>query len=249
MDLTNINKNFNDDKENIKNYFVIDIDNLDWLNIVYIYAKILSNYLDSITEIKEELELKNLVRINYSSSKSGVHIKVNVKNNFRENLYLRSYFNDDINRVKMDILRANNKGVGFTYDVSFKYKSNKLISNSKSFEIINYKFMLEKINMKKNTFYKLIKYIKLGNMLKINLVLSGHKKIKTNLDFNNLSTTQKLDNPNLKGLDFSDDLLNEFNSILNKYSNINTKSLTKNYHTTLPIELCKSIYRLAREKN
>jgi len=249
MDLTNINKNFNDDEKNTKNYFIIDIDNLDWLNIIYIYAKILSNYLETITDIKEELELKNLVRINYSSSKSGVHIKVNIKNNFKENLYLRSYFNDDINRVKMDIIRANNNEVGFTYDVSFKYKSNKLISNSKNFEIINYKYILNKINMKKNTFYKLIKYIKLKNMLKINLVLSGHKKIETELDFNDLSVSQKLNNPNLKCLDYGDDLLNEFKAILNKYSNKDTKSLTKNYHTTLPIELCKSVYRLAREKN
>jgi hypothetical protein len=202
--------------------------------------------------VKRELEYNNLIRISYSSSKTGVHIKVNKTNNLIENLYYRTYFNDDLMRVRQDMLRANNSDIGFTYDIAFKYKTNKLIKEKKDFILIDYKTILNNCSMKKNTFYKLIKYIQLQNMLKVNLVLIGHKTkslIQNNpLGIEIINPLRNKHIESINELNDNEELMNKFKSLLNKYANKNTKSLTNNYSTNLPLELCKSIYRLSKEK-
>ncbi len=231
--LNNVVKEF---KSHIKDYFYIDIDNLNWDEIVLTYAKLYARLLSNdITDWKKELEYKKLFRVMYSSSKTGVHIKVNLENNIFENIYYRALFEDDINRLRLDILRLNNQIL--TYDLSFKQKTNKGITKVKDFEFIN---PLEKLNMKKKTFYKLISYIQQNNQKKISLVMNSHK--------NNYKKVYTIAGNQDKILEFDEKDIANFEKLLIKYANHKHSeiNLKDNYATELPIELCKAVYRYAK---
>ena len=110
-----------------KDYFIIDIDSIDYEQIICIIAKVYSFFIydennkdKSIKEIEKDLKFPRFVRLYYSSSKTGFHIKVNKKNTILENIYYRSLFNDDAKRLKHDIIRLNM--VTNIYDVCFNKK-------------------------------------------------------------------------------------------------------------------------------
>ena len=168
-----LNNRINKLQHEIKDFFIIDIDNLSKANLLLTYARILNYFIDDIQDIKEELQTNKLVRVFYSSSKKGYHIKVNIKNNVYENIYFRTIFNDDIYRVKLDIERLGGLK-NYYYDVAFKIKMKNNKVNKKDFNLIN---VLEICNINKNTFYKLLDYIENNKLNKIDLILNEIKNI------------------------------------------------------------------------
>ena len=236
IDTKKLNTNLETENfKTIKSYFTIDIDNLNWCDIILIYARLFAYFLqDNVTMYKRELEYNNLFRISYSTSRNGVHIKANIENNLRENLYYRALFNDDILRLKSDWLRLNNSVLN--YDVAFKLKRVKGVIGQKDFKLIN---VLDKLGMSKKTFYLLIKYVRLKNSKKVSIVLNNYKHNR----FRKYDVTGNQD----KFTDFTETELAKFNRLLLKYSNKDkSTNLKNNYATEKPIELCKAIYRMTK---
>lgn len=237
IDISNFKRRTLCERHFTKNFFVIDIDSLNWINIVYIYAKLYAYFLETPTDFKKELEWNSLFRIYYSSSKTGVHIKCNIRNSLLENLFYRALFNDDIHRFRLDYLRLNREDKAFCYDVCFKAKTKRNMVMKKEFILQN---PLQKIGMQKKTFYKLIQYIKQGNKIKIDLVLNNH--LVQNDDYKSVfGEIQKG-----RELDMNEEVVAELTTILMKYKYTEVNDESKEYKTKYPLELAKSIYRFAK---
>lgn len=161
--------------------FTLDYDNYSDRRLIILYAKLFAFFLNNESEYKHELDKNWFIRPTKSSSKKkSYHIKVYIENTFFENIYFRAKFGDDRRRLTTDIKRFN-MAVGSrennlpVYDVAFKEKIIDGKKFVKDFEIIN---ILDLVCMRRKTFYKLIKYIKIDKRKNIDLILNSIKTFK-----------------------------------------------------------------------
>ena len=165
MKLKNIENKVKDSANITKEFFTIDIDTLYYPKIVYSYAYGLAIFFEDSKDIQEELENPKKIRIHYSSSKKGVHIKVREKHTIIESLYLRSLLGDDAYRIKNDLIRLNNDYICYDVVFSSKIKNNKLqikdysLINDKIIKSIGYYDLHRLINAIRNNEVNIIKEI------------------------------------------------------------------------------------------
>lgn len=209
IDTKQLNHHIENYKSYTKDYFTIDIDNLNWLSITLTYASLFSEFLCE-KQYREELIYKRYFRVHHSSSNTGVHIKVNIKNNLVENIYYRAFFGDDKYRINSDLIRLNHitKNIP-SYDIAFKTKIKSNVTNSKTFEFID---PLENLGMKKKTFYKLVLALKNNNYNRVTRIISHFKKS------NQITLLESINQVN-----FTSDNEIQLFKIFKKYSDKNNK--------------------------
>ncbi len=105
------------------------------------YDEVFSNadnfreYLNNLNEIYK-LKTKKIIKsiyIRISSRGNGIHIKLELYKpiTFLKLLKYRVMLNDDVNRIRMDILRYSKNEVNRLWDAKMDLKSNKIYKASK----------------------------------------------------------------------------------------------------------------------
>ncbi len=110
---------------------IITLDYDDVFNDVDNFKDYLDN-LDKIYKLKNKKIVKN-VYVRVSSRGNGVHIKLELFKpiSFMKLLVYRVFLGDDINRIRMDILRYPKNEVNRLWDAKIDLKSNKMYKAGK----------------------------------------------------------------------------------------------------------------------
>lgn len=153
-----------------KDYFTIDLDSLNPVKLLKIYAHVIAHHFD-MHLIDDEILFHDIVKVEKSASGKGFHINVYIENNLMENLYYRTIYGDDVHRICHDIMRLNAPNI--SYDVAFdvKYKFGQVFR--KTHQKIN---VLKYVDMPKDEFFIYIASIKNNDLARQKEIIDKYSK-------------------------------------------------------------------------